>query len=149
MACHTGNVMVHELVRDLKLQAHPEGGYYRERHRASHTVTRADGALRAALTVIDFLLPAGVTSAWHRVRHADETWHFAAGAPLELLRQDGDGPVERLEVSSSIHWQLIPAGVWQSARSLGDWTLVQCCVATGFDFADFEMLGTPRNAEPR
>ena len=66
---YAGNNMVHELIRDLKLQAHPEGGYYRERHRASHTVTRADGAVRAALTVIDFLLPAGVTSEWHRVHH--------------------------------------------------------------------------------
>jgi hypothetical protein len=131
--------MLDELIRDLKLQPHPEGGYYRERHRSPQTVTRVDGALRAALTVIDFLLPAGVTSAWHRVHHADETWHFAAGSPLELLRQNGDGPIDRLEVSPSSTWALIPAGWWQSARSLGDWTLVQCCVAPGFDFADFEM----------
>jgi predicted cupin superfamily sugar epimerase len=134
--------MLHELLRDLQLQPHPEGGFYRERHRSVETVTRADGVVRSALTVIDFLLPAGVVSQWHRVNHADETWHFAAGAPLELLRQQGNGEVERLELSAASSWHLIPAGWWQSARSLGEWTLVQCCVAPGFDFADFEMRET-------
>ena len=28
---------------------------------------------------------------------------------------------------------------WQSARSLGDWTLVGCTVAPGFDFSQFEL----------
>lgn len=131
--------MLDELIRVHGLKPHPEGGWYRERFRSPRTVTRTDGAVRAALTVIDFLLPAGAVSAWHRVRSADETWHFAGGSPLELLRQDGDGPIERLEVSPASPWQIIPAGWWQSARSLGDWTLVQCCVAPGFDFADFEL----------
>ena len=29
---------------------------------------------------------------------------------------------------------VVPAGWWQSARSLGDWTLVGCTVAPGFEF---------------
>jgi uncharacterized protein len=28
---------------------------------------------------------------------------------------------------------------WQQAQSMGDWTLVGCTVAPGFDFAGFEM----------
>ncbi|CAN5241849.1 cupin domain-containing protein [soil metagenome] len=131
--------MLQELINRLQLQPHPEGGFYSERHRSPGVVTRADGAVRSALTLIDFVLPAGVTSHWHRVHHSDETWHYAAGAPLELLRQQDDGPIERLIVSQESSWQLIPAGWWQSARSLGDYTHVQCCVAPGFDFLDFEM----------
>ena len=34
---------------------------------------------------------------------------------------------------------VVPAGWWQTARSLGDWSLVSCCVGPGFDFADFEL----------
>jgi hypothetical protein len=30
-------------------------------------------------------------------------------------------------------------GEWQSARSLGAWTLVGCTVGPAFDFAGFEM----------
>ncbi|WP_163279695.1 cupin domain-containing protein, partial [Enterobacter hormaechei] len=34
---------------------------------------------------------------------------------------------------------VVPAGWWQTARSLGDWTLVGCTVAPGFDFSVFEL----------
>jgi len=51
-----------DLIERLQLMPHPEGGFYRERHRSSLSVRRADGSERAAFTVIDFLLPAGVTS---------------------------------------------------------------------------------------
>ena len=29
---------------------------------------------------------------------------------------------------------VVPAGAWQAAESLGDWTLVGCTVAPGFEF---------------
>ena len=35
---------------------------------------------------------------------------------------------------------VIPTGVWQAARSLGDYTLVGCTVGPGFEFADFEFV---------
>ena len=41
---------------------------------------------------------------------------------------------------------LVPAGAWQAAESLGDWTLVGCTVAPGFEFAGFELA--PRGWEP-
>jgi predicted cupin superfamily sugar epimerase len=34
---------------------------------------------------------------------------------------------------------IVPAQVWQAAESTGDWTLVGCTVAPGFDFATFEL----------
>ncbi len=33
----------------------------------------------------------------------------------------------------------VPAHAWQAACSLGDWTLVGCTVAPGFEFAGFEL----------
>lgn len=126
-----------EVIRLLDLLPHPEGGHYRETFRDA---PGPDG--RARSTAIYFLLAAGERSHWHRV-DAVETWHFHAGAPLELSLWDG-GPVTRLRLGSDLAagarpQGIVPAGVWQAAASLGDWTLVGCTVAPGFEFAGFEL----------
>jgi uncharacterized protein len=41
----------------------------------------------------------------------------------------------------------VPAGSWQSAVSLGAWTLLGCTVAPGFEFAGFELA--PRGWHPK
>ncbi|HET8773892.1 MAG TPA: cupin domain-containing protein [Thermoanaerobaculia bacterium] len=123
-----------ELIESLALQPHPEGGWYRQVYKSSERVTRqADGADRTALTTIYFLLVAGVTSAWHRV-DSDEAWHFYEGAPLELSTKT---ETTVLDANNRVH--VVPAREWQSARSLGEYTLVGCTVGPGFEFEDFEM----------
>lgn len=125
------------VARLLDLAPHPEGGFYRETFRDSHG---APG--RAASTAIYYLLPAGQVSAWHRV-YAAEIWHWHAGAPLALsLYENGARTVLRLgaDLSAGERPQgVVPRGVWQSAKSLGAWTLVGCTVAPGFEFAHFEL----------
>lgn len=134
-----------EVIRLLGLAPHPEGGFYRETFRAA----AADGR-RGASTAIYYLLRRGEVSAWHRV-DADEVWHFYAGAPLELLLS-ADGRQRStlrlgLDLAAGERPQAVaPAGTWQSARSLGDWTLVGCTVAPAFDFAGFELA--PAGWEP-
>ena len=135
-------VSCQQLICDLQLQPHPEGGFYRECYRSDLFVQRSDEQQRQACTLIDFLLPAGVVSAWHRVLGADEIWHYSAGAALELLRQEPGGAVESLELGPFPQrtWHVIKADQWQSARSLGDWSLVHCTVSPGFCFDDFELI---------
>lgn len=132
-----GHLPAAEVVRLLELSPHPEGGFYRETFRDPRAV---DG--RAASTAIYYLLPAGQVSAWHRV-DAAEIWHWHAGAPLELsLFENGRRSVLRLgaDLTGGERPQgIVPAGVWQSATSLGDWSLVGCTVAPGFEFAHFEI----------
>jgi len=133
------------LIADLGLEPHPEGGWYREIHRSGEPVRRRDGGERAGLTVILFLLVEGSVSRWHRVRGADETWHHAGGAPLELWRLPPAGGVAEAASLGPLRSALepvlvVPAGWWQAARPLGAWSLVSCCVGPGFDFADFELL---------
>ncbi|MBM3560396.1 MAG: cupin domain-containing protein [Alphaproteobacteria bacterium] len=129
------------IVRLLGLSAHPEGGHYREIYR------EGDGAGRAAVTAIYYLLAAGERSAWHRVRDAVEIWHWYAGAPLEPRVSDGANAaaVHRLGndlVAGERPQAVVPAGAWQSAVSLGAWTLVGCTVAPSFEFAAFELAPT-------
>jgi predicted cupin superfamily sugar epimerase len=134
-----------ELIATLGLQPHPEGGFFRELHRSSARVQPLDARPeRTALTTIYFLLPAGHVSRWHRVA-SDEVWHFFDGDPLELFTMDPSGDACVRHVLGPIASQLqpecvVPANVWQAARSTGRYTLVGCVVGPGFDFADFAML---------
>ena len=128
-----------DVIRLLELAPHPEGGFYRETYR-----DRLEGGGRGASTAIYYLLPAGQVSAWHRVTDAAEVWHHYAGGPLELtLSADGRATsthVLGLDLGAGERPQVtVPAGVWQTARCLGDWTLAGCTVAPAFEFASFEM----------
>jgi predicted cupin superfamily sugar epimerase len=137
-------VTADEVIAQLKLAPHPEGGWFRETFRDE---TGPSG--RAHSTAILFLLKAGEVSRWHRV-DAVELWHWHGGAPLLLeIKQDGTRHEYRLGANllGGEHPQgLVPAGAWQSARSLGAWTLVGCTVAPGFDFSGFELA--PEGFEP-
>lgn len=133
----TRNLSARDVIDLLGLEPHPEGGHYRETFRDS-----IETAGRSAGTAIYFLLAAGEVSRWHRV-DATEIWHWHAGAQLELIvAEDGLRTVHILgdNLRAGDRPQgIVPANAWQSARSLGDWTLVGCTVAPGFEFAGFEL----------
>lgn len=128
-----------EIIRLLDLRPHPEGGFFRQTFRDPAQVSSG----RAASTLIYFLLEAGQRSQWHRV-DAAEVWHFYAGAPLQIeVSPDGrETQTHRLGndlLSGERPQFVVPAGWWQTAWSLGAWTLVGCSVAPGFEFAGFEL----------
>ena len=126
------------IIETLGMSPHPEGGHYVE------TFRDTSGGARGHSTAIYYLLPAGRISAWHRV-DAAEIWHYHAGAPLELsLFEAGRRMAMRLGadlLGGERPQGIVPAGAWQSAKSLGAWTLVGCTVAPGFEFARFEIAG--------
>jgi predicted cupin superfamily sugar epimerase len=134
----------HALIAALGLMAHPEGGYYREVHRSSALVKPSDGRdERPALTTIYFLLLRGQVSRWHRVL-SEEVWHFYEGAPLDLwVTPPSPGQIDHWRLGSKDSERqavgVVPAGWWQAARSTGDYTLVGCTVAPGFEFRDFSL----------
>jgi hypothetical protein len=134
-----------DLIRMLDLKPHPERGHYRETFRD----TIGHGG-RPASTAIYFLLAAGEISHWHRV-DAVEVWHWYAGAPLELLIAAPGGAVTHIRLGPHLEQgerpqAVVPAGHWQRAQSLGDWTLTGCTVAPGFVFEGFELA--PKSFEP-
>ncbi len=131
-----GGVTAEEIIAQLGLRPHPEGGHFVE-------TFRAPGPGRSAGTAIYFLLKAGERSHWHRV-DADEIWHHYAGAPLELSMSDDGRSVRHLRLGSDFGigeqpQATIPRHVWQAARSLGAWTLVGCTVAPAFEYSGFEL----------
>ena len=134
-----------EIIARLELKPHPEGGHYRETFRDSRT--DADGRSRS--TAIYFLLARGERSHWHRI-DAVEVWHYYAGSALTLRIADDDSAWScKLGANLAAGEQpqaIVPPHTWQAAESTGDWTLVGCTVAPGFDFATFEMA--PKDWEP-
>ena len=133
-----------DIIEKLALVPHPEGGYYRE------TWRHDDGDRRGAGTAIYYLLEAGDRSHWHRV-DAAEIWHFYAGAPLELLTYTDDEGLQRRVLGPNLvegeEPQLrVEPNRWQSAASLGEWTLVGCTVSPAFEFSHFEMA--PKDWRP-
>ena len=135
-----------DIIRMLGLKPHPEGGHFRETFRDARQT--ADG--RAASTAMYFLLARGERSHWHRL-DAVEIWHWYAGAPLQLEIAAAPDRIERVtlggDISAGLRPQaVVPADVWQAAQSTGDWTLVGCTVAPGFDFAKHELA--PREWSP-
>ncbi len=127
-----------EIIARLELKPHPEGGHYRETFRDS----RRDVDGRSASTAIYFLLARGERSHWHRI-DATEVWHHYAGSALNLRIADDVGQhCIRLGpdlAAGELPQATVPAQAWQAAESTGDWTLVGCTVAPGFDFAKFEL----------
>jgi uncharacterized protein len=135
----SAKLSANDVIRLLDLKPHPEGGHFREMFRDTRQV---EGG-RAASTAIYFLLARGERSHWHRV-DAVEIWHWHAGAPLELEIADEKGRVERVRLGNDLAagerpQGIVPAHAWQAAQSLGDWTLVGCTVAPGFEFSGFEL----------
>lgn len=137
-------------IRDLELQPHPEGGWYREVYRSMEHIPqtalpdRFDGD-RAFATSIYYLLGPGDFSTLHRIRQ-DELWHFYDGhqLQLQLIHPDGKAELKRLGLDGTkgeTPMAVAPTGSWFGARvdSPDGFSLVGCTVAPGFDFADFDM----------
>jgi uncharacterized protein len=135
-----------DIIARLDLKPHPEGGHYRETFRDSSC--DADGRSRSS--AIYFLLASNERSHWHRI-DAVEIWHYHAGDTLILQIADDNGARQITLgpdiAAGQVPQAIVPANAWQAAKSVGNWTLVGCTVAPGFDFARFELA--PKDWEPK
>jgi uncharacterized protein len=137
-------------IQALQMQAHPEGGYFKEMYRSAEIIptealpTRYKGG-RCYGTSICFLLRSHEFSAFHRIQ-SDEIWHFYAGSAVTIYEIDVQGNLLTHllgnQISNGETFQaVIKAGNWFAARvqAADSFALVGCTVAPGFDFADFEL----------
>ncbi len=136
-------------IEKLKLQPHPEGGYFRQSYKADLLLAEdclpGFGGARAVSTAIYFLLEGGNFSAFHRLR-SDEIWHFYAGGSLVVHVIAAHGAYSRILLGADFEGgetfqAVVKAGCWfasevRDGKSLG---LAGCTVAPGFEFDDFEL----------
>jgi len=137
-------------IEKLQLEAHPEGGYFRQTYRSEVSIAREAlpagfAGARAASTAIYFLLEGENFSAFHRLR-SDEVWHFYAGDPLVVHVIEPEGNYSSILLGCDLEagqvlQGVVRAGCW-FASHVADWnsfSVVGCTVAPGFEFDDFEL----------
>ena len=139
-----------DLIDHYKLEAHPEGGYYRETYRSTEAIVHT--ALperfiseRSFSTAIYFLLEQGNFSAFHRIK-SDECWHFYAGDPLLIYIIERNGELNVISLGSDHEkgqsfQYVVPSNCWfASCPAPGsEYCFVGCTVSPGFEFEDFEL----------
>lgn len=129
-------------IEELQLEAHPEGGFYKETYRSEQGLV---GEERQLLTSIYFLLTSENVSKFHRIK-SDELWYYHAGSPLivHTLSEHGHQQYHLgLDLSKGQQPFLwVPKNTIFGSTVLadGDFSLVSCAVAPGFDFRDFELF---------
>lgn len=134
------------LIKQLQLQKHPEGGFYRETYRCNDILTTNRNKARNVSTAIYYLLENADKSHFHRIQ-SDELWFFHQGEAVEIIMLvDGQSTSILLGNNlerGAIPQAIIPANTWFAARLKhpAGYALVSCTVAPGFDFADFELAG--------
>jgi uncharacterized protein len=137
-------------IEKLRLEQHPEGGYFRQTYKAELALGRESlpsefAGARAASTAIYFLIEGEEFSAFHRLR-SDEVWHFYFGDALVVHVIDQDGAHSEILMGGDpeggeVFQAMVKAGCWFAScvRDARGFALVGCTVAPGFEFADFEM----------
>ena len=130
-----------EIIRQLDLKAHPEGGYYRETYRSP---TRIPGVPRAHSTAIYYLLVPGSVSKFHRLS-ADEVFHFYLGDPVTWVLLEASKKMRKVHLGNRLDkgqvlQMVVPAGTWFGGYlGGGGYALMGTTVAPGFEFEDFEL----------
>jgi uncharacterized protein len=138
------------IIRQLGLQTHPEGGFYRETYRCKEQIAAAAlparyGKDRSISTAIYYLLTPDSFSAMHRLQ-SDEVFHFYVGDPVTMVQLHADGRAETIILGQDFaagHQPqiVVPRDVWQGLflSDGGSFALLGATVSPGFDFADFEL----------
>jgi len=143
------NQKAKNLIEELKLEKHPEGGYYREVYRSEEIISeglpRRYKSGRCLCTAIYFLLQGKDFSAFHRLK-SDEIWHFYAGTALDIYVINENEELDIRSIGNSQDGDIsfitvINRGQWFAAevRDKKSFALAGCTVAPGFGFRDFEL----------
>jgi uncharacterized protein len=137
-------------IEKLRLQPHPEGGYYREVYRSEEIVNSEYlpdryGKSHAFATSIYFLLEGDQVSVLHRLK-SDEIWHFYDGSTIDIYIFDQSGKMRIESLGKDLNrgecsQVAIPKGHWFGAelKDKNSFAFIGCTVAPGFEFEDFEI----------
>ena len=132
---------INELIEQLALLSHPEGGYYKETYRSVETL---EGE-QAMMTSILFLLTSENASNFHRIQ-SDEHWYFHEGSSL-IVHVIGESGHEQKQLGLDLSAGQSPYHLVKKQDIFGSevqetnsYSLVSCAVAPGFMFRDFELF---------
>ena len=128
-----------KIIETLNLSKHPEGGYFRQTYRSDFIVQPQKGSYtRSCATHIYYFLQRGMYSKFHKVKH-DEIWNLYAGEGVKLhVYDDKNNKADEIILSKQnfdFH-SVVRGNLWQAAEPIGDYVLVGCTVAPGWELED-------------
>lgn len=133
---------IDDIIKELALIEHPEGGYYSETYRSQHKTEDQKGVL---MTSIYFLLTSGSVSHFHRIKN-DELWFHHEGSPISIHTLENGEHKEyilgKTYGKACRPQQLIKGNTifGSSVLEPNSYALVSCVVSPGFEFHDFELF---------
>ena len=129
-----------KLIEKFEMLPHPEGGYFSESFRDKDN----------NVSLIYYLLKKGQCSHWHRLTK-NEILHFYKGDSMSVyISEDGKRSYTEVLGNKIINNEnmhiVVNAGSWFSMVSNGEYSLIGCTVAPGFNYSDLELA--PKNWKP-
>ncbi|MDD2191285.1 MAG: cupin domain-containing protein [Bacteroidales bacterium] len=126
-----------EIIKELGLSPHPEGGYYRRLFSSDKQTIEGKGLISS----IYYLLEGEDFSAFHRLSSV-ELWFFHIGEPINIYILNNHGKLETHTLSSDLNdsFQLVvKPNTWFAAEipSKKGFSLVSCAVSPMFSFNNF------------
>lgn len=137
---------IKNLIDHYQMEAHPEGGWYKETYRCSESTHIKDVGERSLMTSIYFLLESHQTSNFHVIK-SDELWFYHSGSALTVHCIYPNGEYNKLHIGPDFEkgqtfQALVPKGTifGSSVDEANTFAMVGCTVAPGFDFNDFKLF---------
>lgn len=155
------SLAMEELVQQLRLIEHPEGGYFREVYRSGAEPMASEGStdkrgevspafderlIRNRLTSIYWMPTAASPIGWLCCNRAAHVHYYHAGASLTYHLLSPEGELSRQVLGPNLAdgevlQLVVPGGFWKAAQlESGEYCLLGEAVAPGFDFADFQFI---------
>lgn len=135
-----------EWIKDLALEPHVEGGYFKQTYKSELVVSIPNGTRRTLSTSILFLLSPDSPSHFHQLS-SDEIWYYHFGNPLTVHMIYPDGRYEAVKIGpeKGQHLQFtVPAGVIFGSsvenNQKDSFSIVSCSVSPGFEYEDFQLF---------
>ena len=132
-----------EIIKDLNLSPHDEGGFFRQTYKSDYIVQpQKESYTRSSATHIYYFLSRGMHSIFHKVKH-DEIWNLYDGEGVKLyIYDDKDNKMDE-QILSKCNFNfhaIVHGNLWQAAEPIGDYVLVGCTVAPGWELEDEDYL---------
>ncbi|OUT71607.1 MAG: cupin [Crocinitomicaceae bacterium TMED16] len=130
------------LIDTLKLEKHPEGGFYSETYRSTQSTANKEGVL---MTSIYFLLTSENVSNFHKISN-DELWFHHEGSPIVIHTLQDEMHKEYIlgksykEACSPQHLVKGNTIFGSAVLEPNSYALVSCVVSPGFEFKDFKLF---------
>jgi purine nucleoside permease/predicted cupin superfamily sugar epimerase len=138
-----------QLAKALNLEAHVEGGYFRQTFKADHRPTIAtDHGDRVTMTSIYYLLSAESPIGHFHMNQSDIMHYFHVGDPITYYMIIADGSLQKTilgpDPTKGHQMQLmVKGGTWKASKTPTDgkygYGLIGEAVAPGFEYADMQL----------